>query len=180
MQAGSASAAPRQKKTALYYWVDKCPAETECTKSAWKKAKCNGKTPEQAKAKLKHHLMRSNYHYMEEDDAEALAARTSLLSEQLTDDEALSEDIPPTQDVREPDTPAEPPLKKMRSLPDTPAEPPLKKMRSLDDWISLNDAVEHVAEAKKLTELATQAISNAEAVLRKVKANDISRSSRMS
>ena len=132
------------------------------------------------KAKLKHHLMRSSNHYMEEDDAESLAARTSLLSAQMTDDEA-SEDIPPVIDVREPDTPREPPQKKMRSLQDTPAEPSLpslKKMRSLDDWISLDDAVEYIAEAKKFAQLATQAVANAEAVLRKVKASDISRSSR--
>ena len=133
---------------------------------AFKRAKCNGKTPEKARFKLKHHLMKSSYHYMKEEEADLLAARTSLLCEQLTDDEALSEDIPPAQDERE--------------LPDTPTEPPLKKMRSLSDDFSLNDAVEHVAEAKRLTELATQAISKAEAVLRKVQANDTSRVNRMS
>ena len=45
---------------------------------------------------------------------------------------------------------------------DTPADPPLKKLRSLEDHASLNDAVVHVTAAKHFTELTTKAISKAE------------------
>ena len=63
-----------------------CP---RCSKKAFKRSKCNGKSPEIANFALVHHLVCSSYHFCRHEEAERLAASASQKSELMTDEIAV-------------------------------------------------------------------------------------------
>ena len=70
-----------------WFYAPQCPVEDECTHKAFKRAKCAGPSEEAVREKVKKHLMRSNNHKMDPDDAAACARTATIKKEEWSAEE---------------------------------------------------------------------------------------------
>ena len=67
------------------FWVcNACPYADECKPDSFKRAKCWGETPEEARSALVRHLVYSSHHNFPEDEAEAIASKALVEQEDWT------------------------------------------------------------------------------------------------
>ena len=70
------------KKLCEYWYFESCPLKSDCSVQSFKRAKCSGKCPAQAKLALKHHLVNSANHMLDPDKADRVIRGTVLKHEQ--------------------------------------------------------------------------------------------------
>ena len=64
-----------------WWYYESCPLTSDCSVQSFKRAKCSGKCPAQAKLALKHHLVNSANHLLDPEDADRVIRGADLKNE---------------------------------------------------------------------------------------------------
>ena len=79
------------KKLCEYWYYESCPLTSDCSVQSFKRAKCSGKCPAQAKLALKHHLVNSANHLLDPDYADRVVRGADLKHEKYYENVASAE-----------------------------------------------------------------------------------------
>lgn len=71
----------------IYYYIEKCPLELDCSAESWKRAHAWGWSQDEARLACKRHLMFSSYHGLSADDAQSHCEGVEFIERRWTEEE---------------------------------------------------------------------------------------------